>query len=179
MKLKRVFKKLIKKETKIWHQHFIPSLIAGVGVAVVALFFKLNVPNVILFSSIGASAIILAHNDSHHLTKLHTALLSYFTAVIISLILLWINSMYEFHWAVNLFFVVFLVSIAMYLIDSVHPPAVSAALAFVLFEGKTLDLIYLFLSIMALLVFIRFISYTISSNLSIKKFLHEFKKEFS
>lgn len=179
MKPKRLFKKLLKKETKIWHQHFIPSLIAGLSVAIVALFFRLNIPNVILFSSIGASAIILAHTNSHHLTKLRTALLSYFTAIIISLILVWVNSLYAFHWAINLFFVVFLVSIAMYLIDSVHPPAVSAALAFVLFEGKTLDLIYLYLSIMVLLIFIRFASYTLSSNLSIKKFLHEFKKEFS
>jgi len=172
-------KKFIKKEKKLWHNHFVPSLIAGLGVAVVAIFFKLNVPNVILFSSIGASAMILANNESHHLTKLRTALLSYFVAIIISLIIAWVNNIYEFHWAINLFFVVFLVGITLYLTDSVHPPAVSAALAFVLFEGSAADLIYLFLSIIVLLVVIRFMSYTVSSKLSTKKFLHEFKKEFS
>ena len=81
-----VFKDFISKRRRLWHRHFIPSLIAGLVVAAIALVFDLTVSNVILFASVGASAVILTNSESHHLTKLRTVVVAYVIAIVISLV---------------------------------------------------------------------------------------------
>ena len=80
--------------------------------------------------------------------------------------------------SVNLFILVFVVGISLYLVNAVHPPAISASLAFILSEQTILQLLYLFITIIALFILIRLITYTLSQHLTLKKFLHEFKRKF-
>ena len=168
----------LRRERQLWHNHFIPSLIAGIGVAVVALLFEFTVSNIVLFASVGASATILANFHSHHLTKLHTTIVSYIIAIIVSLLLYFLNTLIELPLAINLFFVVFLIAIIVFLVNSFHPPAISAGVSFFLFERTLADLFYLFIAILVLFVLIRFLTYTVSQHLSIREFWKEFKKEF-
>lgn len=168
----------LKRERALWHNHFVPSLIAGVGVAIVALVFEFTVSNIVLFASVGASAAILANVHSHHLTKLHTTIISYAVAIIISLLLYFINTLISLPLALNLFLVVFLVGIVVFLFNSFHPPAISAGVSFFLFERCLLDLLYLFLAIIVLFTIIRFLTYIISQHLAVREFWKEFKKEF-
>ena len=171
-------KRIIKKERKIWHKHFIPSLIAGIGMAIVTLAFDVTVFGVVMFSSVGASAVILANNQSHHLTKLRTTIFAYISATVISGLVFLLNKIIPIHLSINLFLIVFLVAIIMYLLDTFHPPAISAAAAFLLLEREIADLIFLFVTVIAILVFVRFFSYIFSQHLSVKEFIKEFKKEF-
>ena len=170
-------KKFLRKERQIWHKHFVPSVIAGVAVAVIALIFEFTVSNIVLFASVGASAAILANVRSHHLSKLHTTIISYVIAIVISLILYFINLEFPLHLALNLFLAVFLTSIIIFLTNSFHPPAISASASFFLFERSLIDLFYLFITILIIFIIVRFLTYTISQHLSIKQFWVEFKKE--
>ncbi len=172
------FKTFIRRERMLWHKHFGPSLIAGLGVALIALVFEFTVSNIVLFASVGASAAILANIHSHYLTKLHTAIVSYAIAIIISLLLYLLNKYIALPLALNLFFAVFFTSIIIFLLNSFHPPAISASASFFLFERSLADLAYLFMAILLLFIIIRFLTYTLSQHLSVREFLSEFKKEF-
>lgn len=170
-------KEFIKKERKIWHAHFIPSLIAAGLVAALGIVLEFTLSNIILFASVGASAFILTNSKSHHLTKLHTATKAYIFSAIISLILFLINKSLPLHFGINIFLSIFIVGMALYLADAVHPPAVSASLAFVLLNKPATTLLIVFVIIIALLIFVRFLTYIFSQHLNIKKFFKEFEKE--
>lgn len=172
------FAKLLRRERLLWHKHFVPSLIAGIAVAIIALIFEFTVSNIVLFASVGASAAILANVHSHHLTKLHTAIVSYVIAIVISLALYFINLRIALPLALNLFLAVFLTSIIIFLVNSFHPPAISASASFFLFERSLMDLLYLFIAILFLFIIIRFLTYILSQHLSVKEFWKEFKREF-
>ena len=171
------FARLLRRERLLWHKHFIPSLIAGIAVAIIALIFEFTAANIVLFASVGASAAILANIRSHHLTKLRTTIIAYIIAIIISLLLYFLNLHFSISLALNLFFAVFLTSMLIFLADSFHPPAISASASFFLFGRGLSDLFYLFIAILVLFIIIRFLTYTISQNLSVKKFWQEFTKE--
>jgi hypothetical protein len=75
----------IKREKYLWHKHFIPSFIAGIAVGLLSFLYKATLSNIILFASVGASAVILAHSTSHHLLKLRTTIIAYITAIMVSI----------------------------------------------------------------------------------------------
>ncbi len=140
--------------------------------------FDLTVSNVVLFASVGASAVILTHSTSHHLTKLHTTIVAYVLAIVISYSIFLINQIVPLHIAFNMFLVVFTVAFGLYYFDTFHPPAITAALSFILVEGSIVDLMFLFCAIIVLLVFIRLVTYIFSQNMSLKKFRREFSRNF-
>ena len=172
------FKRFIKKERRIWHKHFIPSLLAAIIVGGISYLYDTTISNVILFSSVGASAMILTNSKTHHLTRLHTIIFAYIVTLVISILLYGFNSIFELHISVNIALMLFLVGITLFLVDSFHPPAITAALAFILLDQGILDLIYLFIAILLLLISVRFATYVISQRLSPRKFFKEFKKSF-
>ena len=65
----------------------------------------------------------------------------------------------------------------MYLADVFHPPAVSAALAFVLLDGGFWETIVIFFSVIILLIIIKLLTYAFYyEHLEMDKFMQEFKK---
>jgi len=172
------FDKFVKHERRIWHNHFIPSVLAGLLVALISLVFDLTVSNVILYASVGASAVILTNQSSHHLVKLHTTLVAYCVAIVLSLLLYYFNLAYPLHISLNMFLLVTFVGLGLFLFDAFHPPAVTASLSFLLLEGAVLDLLYLFISVFVLLIMIRLMTYIVSQHLSLGEFVKEFKKSF-
>jgi len=169
---------IIKRERIIWHEHFIPSLIAAIAVAAIAYVFEATTSNIVLFASVGASAVILTHRKSHHLTKLHTTIVAYLIAIGVSLFTFIINKWFPIHIAINIFIVVFLVSMLLFLFNVFHPPAITASLSFLLLDRPTIDLVYLFVAIIALLILVRFATYVICRHLPVKEFMAEFEKSF-
>lgn len=166
------------RKRRVWHNHFTPSILAGVAVAIVALFYGSSVPTLLLFASVGASAAILANNKSYHLTKLYSAIIAYFISIVVSVIIYFAKPLLSTALSVDLFLVVFLVSILMFLFDSFHPPAITAALSFMLSNSPLGTLAWLFLSIISLLIIVRFFSYLFFQNLSLKEFKKEFRRGF-
>ncbi len=172
------FKKIMRKEKFLWHRHFIPSLIAGVLVGIISFLYQATVSNILLFSSVGASALILTNSQSHHLTKLRTTIVAYVLASFVALGIYYLNKFIVISLSLNIILIVFLTGIIMFLANSFHPPAVSAALAFIVLEKNISDLLFLLLSVVILLIFVRFLTYTLSQHLTVKEFKREFKKEF-
>ena len=102
-----------KKEVRIlWHEYFFPALIAGLGVAIVAYFFELNSANLLMFASVGASAVTISHKYRHHLTTLRTTILAYIVGCIISLFIGMIGINLSLAMPIQVFLVVALVSFA-------------------------------------------------------------------
>lgn len=161
----------------IWHDHFTPSIIAALVVALITAFMELTVTNVVLFSSLAASAFILTNVHSHHLTKLHTTLKAYIIAIAMSIVIYTIAKIIYIPFEAQVFILIFLVAILLYILRAVHPPAVSASFSFLLFDAKLDTLIYLFISIIVLLVLVRLVTYLFSQHLDLKEFWNEFKKQ--
>ncbi|MFH1408687.1 MAG: HPP family protein [Nanoarchaeota archaeon] len=167
----------ITKEKRLWHEHFIPSFIAGLAVALLAFIFQITVANIVLFASVGSSAIILTHAHHHHLTKLRTTIAAYLIAIIFSMSIYIINMYMPLSLPVSMFILIFCVAMLMYLLDTFHPPAITASLSFLLLERRAVDLIYLFVAIIAMFIMVRLITYVLSQNLPIQKFFQEFVKK--
>ena len=172
-------KSFLKKERILWHNHFWPSICAALVVAVIFYFLEESVGNLILFSSVGASAVILMNRHSHHLTKLFTALSSYLIAIIVGSFFYFLNSKFTFSVPIELFLVIFISSILMFLLNSFHPPAVAAVVGFILIEASIISLAWLFLLIAILLVSIRFVAYVLFESLSLREFGREFRFGFA
>ncbi|MGM5482820.1 MAG: HPP family protein [Nanobdellota archaeon] len=171
------WRNFIKKERKIWHKHFVPSLFAALSAAFVAFLFQKTISGVILFASLGASAFILTNAERHRLTMLKTTIKAYIIAIIISIIIYPLNQIFKLTLSTEIFLLVFFVGISLYLANAVHPPAISGSLSFILFERSLIELFYLFLSIIVLLTLVRIMTYIFNRNFKIKEFFHEFKKD--
>ena len=162
----------------LWHEHFTPSIIAGVVVAIIISFFNITISNVVLFGSVGASAFILTNVQSHHLTKLHTTIKAYILAIILSVAIYYVAKLFTLPIGVYAFILIFLISILLVLFNSVHPPAVSAALSFLIMDTNPINLLYLFVSVLVLFILVRFATYVFSQHLPVKEFMQEFKIGF-
>lgn len=169
----------MKKERQIWHSHFNPSIIAALVVVLVTVFLKLTISNIILFSSVAASAFILTNVKSHQLTSLRTTIVAYLIALLLSSTVYLIALFIVMPVTLKVFVVIFLTGMGMYLADAVHPPAISASLSFVLLEGFYFSsLISLFFTILSLLIAVRVVTYVFSKHLTMQQFLRgEFKKK--
>jgi CBS-domain-containing membrane protein len=171
--------KFLKKERTLWHKHFIPSILAGLIVAFISLIYEMTVSNILLFASVGASAVILTNRSSHHLTKLFTVISAYFIAIFISIIVYYLNMIFIISMPINLFLLISIVGLCLFLFNSFHPPAITAAVSFILLGRPIVDLVYLFLAIILLLILIRFIAYVSLQNLPITEFFREFELGFN
>lgn len=172
------FKKFIIRERSLWHAHFWPSLIAAIIVGVVSYFYEATVSGIILFASVGASAIILTNTKSHHLTKLRTTIDAYLIATILAVMIYGLNLAFTIHFSINIFLIVFLVGFSQYLLNSLHPPAIAASVAFILEGVSPLYLAYLLITLLVVLLIVRFFAYVFSQHLDVKEFFREFKRSF-
>lgn len=170
-------RRIIKKEKKIWHDHFIPSFVAGVAVAIIALFFEFTEGNIVMFASVGASAVILTHRTRAHLTKLKTVLLAYILASAVSLLIFYASYFFDVILEIRLLVAVTLITILLYSFDVFHPPAISAGVSFLIFHRPVLELLGLIFSVLLLFVLVRLFIYIFSQHLSLKEFWYELLHE--
>jgi len=171
------FKKWLMHERSIWHKRFLPSLIAGVAVAIISLFFEMTVSNIVLLASLGSSAAILTHKQVHKLTILRTVILSYVVALVVSLGAMALVRFVGVTFPVAALVGVTFTTIGMYLLDVFHPPAVSASLAFVMFHVGFWEITVIFTSVILLLILTKLMTYAFYyEHLEMKHFWNEFKK---
>lgn len=162
-----------KKERKIWHQRFIPSLIAGVAVAILTFFFQMTAHNVVMFASLGASAAILTHKYIHRLTILYVVIFSYLVALLVSLPIFYIFK--DISFPLSILLAVTFTTLILYLFNIFHPPAISASIAFLLIQDSMIERVLIFVSVIVLLIIIKLLTYFFYyENLELKKFHHEF-----
>ncbi len=163
----------LKKERTIWHRRFIPSLIAGIAVAIITFFFEMSASNIVMFASLGASAAILTHKQINKLTILRTTIFSYIIALIVSLIVSYIPVSFP----VAALIVVTITTIGLYLFNVFHPPAISAALAFIMISGGVWEDVVIFIAVIILLIIIKVLTYMFYyEHLEMRKIFQEVKK---
>lgn len=158
-----------------WHEHFIPSLIAGLAIGLVVFSYDTTVANVLFFASVGASAVILTNSSSHHLVRLRTALIAYFLLVLSAPFIQFASQQLGVHDGIAIGTLVFGLSLGMYWFNAFHPPVISAAIAFIFFEGGFADLLVLFSLVVVMFICIRFMMYVAYQHFSPKEFWQEFK----
>ena len=163
------------RSKEFWHEHFVPSLIAGLVIGLVVFSYDTTVANVLFFASVGASAVILTNSSSHHLVKLRTALWAYFMLAVLAPLIQFASQQLGVHDAVAIGALVFGLSLGMYWLNAFHPPVISAAIAFIFFEGGLIDLFALFLLVVVIFISIRFMMYIAYQHFSPKEFWQEFK----
>lgn len=171
------FKDVIQKEKEVWHQRFIPSLVAGVAVAIIALFFELSKGNIVMFASVGASAVILVHKERSHLTKLKTILLAYILASGVSLLIFYASYFLNAPLQIRILVSVTLTSFLLYSFDVFHPPAVSAGISFLIFHRPVSELMALISSVLMLFILVRLSMYVFSQRFTLREFVYEFLHE--
>lgn len=171
------FREVIKKEKEVWHERFIPSLVAGVSIAIIALFFELSEGNIVMFASVGASAVILVHKERAHLTKLKTILLAYILASGVSLLIFYASYLLNVPIQARILVSVTLTSFLLYSFNVFHPPAVSAGVSFLIFHRPVLELLALISSVLMLFVLVRLSMYIFSQRFTLREFVYEFLHE--
>jgi len=154
---------LILKET------LIPALLGGIAIFLISFFLKITLGNVILLASLGASTVILSEFPNEKFAKLKVVIISYLFAALIGYGVSFIGNS---HLAAGLG--IFLITSVMLLTNNVHPPAGGVTLAFIFSPREPITLLYVMLSIIALLVILKSIIYIYKKELNIKKFHHEF-----
>jgi len=171
------FLDFLKKERVIWHRRFIPSLIAGIAVGIITFFFEMTASNIVMFASLGASAAIITHKQIHKLNILRTVIFSYLISLIVSGVVIYLIHHYSLSFSIAALIAVSLATLFMYLGDVFHPPAISAALSFVLLDGGFWETIVIFFSVIVLLIITKILTYIFYyEHLEMHKFKMEFKK---
>jgi len=144
----------VKKERVIWHRRFGPSLIAGIAVALITLFFEMTAPNIVLLASLGASAAILTHKQIRRLNILRTVIFAYLISLSVSLLIGFLGDLFSLPFSLIVLLTVTFVTISIYLFNVFHPPVVAASLSFIMFKSGLWELIMIFTSVLVLLVLI-------------------------
>ena len=172
-----MLKEWLYKERMIWHKRFLPSLVAGIAVALITLFFEMTTSNIILLASLGASAAILTHENIHRLIILRTVIFAYLIALLVSLLIEYLGRLFELPFSLMVLLTVTFVTLSIYLFNVFHPPVVAASLSFIMFDGGYWEMMMIFFSVLILLVLIKLLVYAFYyEKLIMKKFMDEFKR---
>lgn len=172
-----VFDKIYKKEKRVFRKRFYPSIVVALSVALITLFFQMNAANILIFSCLGASALILANESNHKTTSLRVVFESYLITGLIAIIILYLFNFFEISFFWQVFATMFFSSLLVYAFDCFHPPAIGSSLAFLIFQRSFYELLLLIAAIFILLTMIRFLMYIRYEELKVEEFFKEFKKK--
>lgn len=167
-------KTILTKERMIWHDRFVPSMIAAVAVLIITLILQFSGFDIVLLTSISASLVILTSQKLHHLTILGTAIYSYILASVVGFSFVFLKQSISLSITTTSFMTIIVISILIYMFDIVHPPSVGIALGIVYYSGSTFNLLFTLFITLIMFIFVKVIMYIYSEDLKIKFFHHEF-----
>ena len=160
-----------------WYKYIGPSMAAGIAAGFMAFLFEFTRSNLILLASVCATAGILAYRKRAHVAKLKTVMTAYTLVGLASIITVYITTHFplEFHWKILI--LVTLITLFLYSFNVLHPPAISAGVAFVIAERPLPELILLIVAIFTLFITLRLVVYGLSKQLELREFIYEFVHE--
>tara|TARA_Y100000310_G_C20390163_1_gene672354 strand:+ start:241 stop:783 length:543 start_codon:yes stop_codon:yes gene_type:complete len=168
------WKQLIKKEREVWHDRFIPSLIAAGAVLIITFILQLSGFDIVLLTSISASIVILTSKEWHRLTVAGTTIYAYIVATVIGFIFLTIEQNFNLSVVVISFLTICTITLAIYMLNIFHPPAVGIALGIVLYKGTALSLVLVLVITILMFIIVKFFMYMYYKHLKFSQFHHEF-----
>jgi len=168
----------IERESRLF-SGLINGLIAGVAVAIVAwLMSAFNERDVLLFACLGSSASAVVFAPLSKNNSLRSIIISYVSSAGVCLILSPVHSGALLPLEVQCLLAVMLTTFVMRLTGTLHPAAVGAALAFIIYDRDIRSLILLLLAIVGLLTFVKMLAYIYREELTFRDFHREFRREF-
>jgi hypothetical protein len=168
------FHDLIQKERAVWHDRFIPSMIAAFAVFVITLVLQFSGFDIVLLTSISASIVILTSEKWHRLTVLGTSFYAYLLGYMVGFLFRWVNMQFQPSLAVLSFLTISTITLLIYMVNVFHPPAVGIALGIVLYQGSMANLLFILLVTIVLFIIVKGFMYFYYEHLKWKKFHREF-----
>jgi len=157
-----------KKIELILKENIMPALIGGLALFVVFYNLEVTPANVAMFSSLGASTVILSSFPTKKMAKLRVVALSYFIASLCGYVAAFIPYM-PLAAGVG----VALTIAIMLMTGNPHPPAAGMTLSFIFTSAGFLHVFYVTLFILMLLVLLKFVIHMYRAGEHIEKFKHE------
>ncbi|HIM31804.1 MAG TPA: HPP family protein [Planctomycetes bacterium] len=160
-----------------WLASAINGAIAGASVALVAwLVTTKDEGDMLLFACLGSSAASVVFAPVAKSNSLRTIICAY---VIASLTCFVLFPMRDFAYIpVQCFLAVALPVTFMRWMDSMHPAAIGASLAFIIYDRDVKLIILLLLAILGLLTIVKVLAYIYLEELKFKDFGREFRREY-
>lgn len=166
------------KKRYLWHGQFFPALLIGSVIMIITFFLDyFSAAGIDMIASIVASVVILTHRYRHHLTMLSTIISAYIVSVILTVILVTLIRNTGASFRIQIFVVLFVLAILLYWLNIFHPPAISFAMAFIVFVEGISQFFYVLFMAIVLFVGVRAVVYLVYDHFSITDFLFEFVKE--
>lgn len=159
----------------------INGIIAGIAVAVVVWLMstiEFEERNVLLFACLGSSAAAVVFSPLSRNNSLRSIVVSYLTSAGVCLLLYPIHQQQLLPIEAECFLAVGLTTFAMRLTDTLHPAAVGAALAFLIYNRDIRALMLLLLAIIGLLTIVKMLVYIYRQELTFRDFHREFRRDF-
>lgn len=156
------------KVNEVLKQKLMPALIGGIALFVVFYNMRITPANVALFSSFGATTVILSAYPTRNMAKLKTVLLSYFLATLCGFAASFISYL-PLAAGVGVSMTILL----MLLFNVTHPPAAGMTLTFIFSSAGYLEMIYVVSFVLMLIILLKFVINFYFAGEHIDKFKHE------
>lgn len=162
-----------------WQAAVANGLIAGTSVAIVAWMVQsLDEGDLLLFACLGSSGAAVVFAPLAKTNSLRTIVAAYLIAAIVCLLLTPIHRNALLPIPAQCFLAVAIPIVMMRLLDTMHPAAIGAALAFVIQDRPLYHLAPLLLATIGLLTIVKILTYMYLEELVFKKFGREFHRDY-
>ncbi len=171
-------KKGAKKKRHIWHSYLDAGLLLGAAVALVFYFLDVLSPSgIVMVASMAGSVVVLTHKYRHHLTTLGTVFSAYVAAAVAVFILAYLFRLGAMPLLNQVVFSLIIITILLYWLNLFHPPAITFALAYLIFFRGAASYIFVLFASLVLFTAIRLLIYVVHEHLDIGSFFREFVRE--
>ena len=168
----------IERENR-WLAGAINGAIAGAAVALIEwLVTTTGEGDLLLFACLGASAASVVFAPLSKNNSLRTIILAYLIASAVCLVLFPIHRANSIPLTMQCFIAVSVPIFLMRLFDSMHPAAIGAAMAFIIYDRDINSLMILMLAIIGLLTLVKFLAYVYLEDLEFRSFPREFRRDY-
>ncbi len=171
----------IEKESR-WIASLINAFIAGTAVAIVAWLVTTSEEqdggNLLLFACLGSSAASVVFAPLAKNNSLRSIVLAYFISSAVCVLLWPVQRGTELPLAFQCFLAVSASIFFMRVCDAMHPAAVGAAMAFMIYRREIPSLLLLMLAILGLLTVVKILTYIFLEELTFRFFSREFLRDY-
>ncbi|QDU63619.1 hypothetical protein Pan216_45000 [Planctomycetes bacterium Pan216] len=163
-----------------WFGGIINGLVAGGAVGFVAWATRHahHESAILLFGCLGSSSAAIVMAPLARVNSLRSVSIAYLIACAVSLAYYPLREFHQSLLPLHCFLIVTTAVVLARLLDAMHPSAVGAALAFVIYQRSLGTLVILFLMIECVLILIKVFAYLIMKDLHFRDFAKEFRREY-
>ncbi len=157
-----------KKIEFILKENVMPAILGGLALFVILFNLEITPANIAMFSSLGASTVILAAFPTRRMAKMRVIVVSYFIASLCGYAASFIPYV-PLAACIGVAVTIFL----MLLSDNAHPPAAGMTLSFIFTSAGFLNVFYVVMFVLMLLALLKVVINMYQAGEHIEAFKHE------